>query len=219
MIELVRPEREDVSLDVATGAGHTALKLAEHTRSVIAVDVTKEMLFQTRSGALEKELGNIAYLLEDVHHLSFKKNAFDIVTSRVAPHHFADIRTALREMCDVLKPGGKLYITDCSSCDDEETGRLINEVERLRDGSHVYAYSEKQWREFIRELPLSIQHLHAGKRQYQLQEWFDRMNTPPENRREVFRILHNFSEESRALYPFDDDSLTAYYIEMLATKI
>ncbi len=52
MIELIQPKKEDVALDVATGAGHTALKLAEYTERVIAIDVTKEMLFQTRSASL-----------------------------------------------------------------------------------------------------------------------------------------------------------------------
>ena len=219
MIRLIRPNREDVALDVATGAGHTAIRLAENTERVVAVDVTKEMLLQTGSAAIEKDLKNIDLLIEDVHHLSFKENTFDIVTSRIAPHHFAEIRIALKEMCDVLKPGGKLYIIDCSSRNDEETGRLINEIERLRDSSHVYAYSEGMWREFIGELPLAIDHLSVLKRQYRLQEWFDRMNTPSENRREVFRILHGFSEERRALYPFGEDYLTAYSIEILAKKI
>jgi len=218
MIELIQPNKEDVALDVATGAGHTALKLAEYTERVIAIDVTKEMLFETRSASLENDIGNIDILLEDVHYLSFKENTFDIVTSRIAPHHFAEIKTALRQMCHVLKPGGKLYITDCSSCNDEETGKLINDIERLRDSSHVYSYSERMWREFFRELPLAIEHLSVRKGQYQLQQWFDRMNTPLENRQEIFRILHGFSEESKALYPFGDDYLTAYYIEILANK-
>lgn len=218
MIELIQPNKEDVALDVATGAGHTALKLAGYTERVIAIDVTKEMLFQTRSAALEEDIGNIDILLEDVHHMSFKEDTFDIVTSRIAPHHFAEIKTALKQMCQVLKPGGKLYIIDPSSCNDEETGKLINKIERLRDSSHVYSYSERMWREFMGELPLAIEHLSVGKGQYQLQQWFDRMNTPLENRKEIFRILRGFSEESRALYPFGDDYLTAYYIEILAKK-
>jgi ubiquinone/menaquinone biosynthesis C-methylase UbiE len=152
--------------------------------------------------------------------MGFKDGVFDIVAVRFAPHHFADIERGLEQMCRVLKPGGRLYIIDCSSCNDEEgTGDIINHIERLRDSSHVYSYTEPMWRDMLGKLPLAIERMFVGKGQYALQQWFERMNTPRENRDEIFRLLHHFSEKSRELYPFGDDHLATYHIEILAKKI
>ena len=44
LVELVGPQRSWRALDVATGAGHTALALASHVAHVVASDITDEML-------------------------------------------------------------------------------------------------------------------------------------------------------------------------------
>lgn len=120
MIELLQPTADAVALDVATGGGHTAIKLAQYVSKVVAIDITKEMLAEAKAGALEKGITNIEFQLNDVHNLDFPDQMFDIVASRLAPHHFFDNKTALAEMCRVLKPGGKLYIFDCSVTDGDE---------------------------------------------------------------------------------------------------
>ncbi len=55
VVELARPRPDALVLDVATGAGHTALALAPQVRQVIATDVTPEMLAE--GGRLKGEGG------------------------------------------------------------------------------------------------------------------------------------------------------------------
>ena len=55
LIELTEPKSHWRVLDVATGAGHTALAFAPHVAKVTATDITEEMLAETRK--LAKALG------------------------------------------------------------------------------------------------------------------------------------------------------------------
>ncbi|MBV4418967.1 methyltransferase domain-containing protein [Clostridium tyrobutyricum] len=219
MIELLNPKSEDKVLDVATGAGHTAIKLAGYTKKVVAIDITAEMLSEARKQSKEKDIDNIEFCVEDVHNMKFPDNKFDIVTSRLAAHHFSHIKKALEEMCRVLKPGGELYILDCSVADGDESERIYNKIELLRDSSHVCSYSPRLWNEMLKDLPLKVQKTNFYKLRYELPIWFDRMGTISKNRDEIFKILNNLSEKPQKEYSYSNDYITTYRIEILAQKI
>ncbi len=92
-------------LDVATGAGHTAHTLAPHVRQVIAVDLTLPMLAQTRQLAQAKGLSQVEVSAGDAEAIPFAAASFDLVTCRLAAHHFPEIGRFLAEVARVLKPG------------------------------------------------------------------------------------------------------------------
>ncbi len=219
MIGIINPPSEAICLDAATGAGHTAIKLAQHTKKVIAVDITPEMLAEAEAAAEQKGVTNIEYMLADIHDLDTFECQFDIVASRFAAHHFFNIELALKEMCRVLRPGGKLYILDCSVMDGEETEEAINRVELLRDSSHRFSYSPRLWNQLLARLPVEIEHSAMYQNRYNLPEWFDRMATEPDKRQEIFQILGNLSDKYKSYYPFDDKHITTYRYEILAKKI
>lgn len=218
MIRLIRPSLEDSGLDVATGGGHTAIQLAPLVKQVTAIDITKEMLAQAEKSAQEKRLDNIEFRIEDVHNMNFADHSFDIVVSRFAVHHFAEVHKALREMCRVLKPGGKLYILDCSVVDGDESEYVYNKIEQLRDNSHVCSYSPREWKEMLSHLPLEVRQIDFFADQYVLPDWFDRMETPDHKRQEILAVLDGSSDLFRDQYPYNRDYITTYRIEILATK-
>lgn len=218
MINLINPTSDDIALDVATGGGHTAIALAKYVNQVLAIDITPEMLVEAEKASKQESINNIAFRTEDVHNFNILDCQFDIVASRFAVHHFSDVKRALKEMCRVLKPGGKFYILDCSVFDGEEPEKEINRIELLRDSSHQCSYSPRLWHQLLRELPLTIDHTSLLKEQYELPRWFDRMGTEQNSREEIFRILNSLSAESKIRYPFGDDYLTTYRFEILATK-
>src|SRR4051812_25755502 len=88
VVELVRPKKGDLALDVATGTGNTALALAPHVRRVIGLDVTREMLDEARRVAGERAVTNVDWVIGDAEHLPFQDATFDIYVVRAAPHHF-----------------------------------------------------------------------------------------------------------------------------------
>ena len=198
VVELACPKPEHVVLDVATGAGHTALALAPHVREVIAYDMTEQMLAETRRGALARGLTNVRTSQGIAESLPFPDRSFDIVTVRQAPHHYADVRKAIREMARVVKRGGRVVIVDSVSLEDDLLDRQWNHIEKLRDPSHVRNYRPSEWRAFVREAELRVSfeecsYATENGAPMDFAAWVHRMNAPPAIVEEVTRLFREAS--------------------------
>ena len=145
LVELCAPQPEWSVLDIATGAGHTALALAPHVRSVVATDLTPEMLRQAEELRAQRGISNVTFRVADVHQLPFADAAFQLVTCRLAAHHFSDITRALQEMRRVLCQPGRLLIDDRSVPEDDFVDTCMNALDRLHDESHVREYRPSEW--------------------------------------------------------------------------
>src|ERR1700683_4082968 len=115
VVELAEPQPKDSALDIATGAGHTALALAPRVARVIAYDLTREMIRETRLNAAARGLVNVYTQQGPAEKLPFRDASFNIVHVRQAPHHFADARGAVREMARVAKTGARIVIVDSTA--------------------------------------------------------------------------------------------------------
>jgi len=147
LLRALKPNKRETALDVATGTGFTALALSEKVGHVIGIDVTEEMLGQARLLAAEQHLTNLRFELGDAMAIGYPGSSFDIVTTRRATHHFEDVPRFLREAKRVLRPGGRLGIVDMSPPEGAE--RFSNEIERLRDRSHVEAFTPSAWKSMV----------------------------------------------------------------------
>ena len=201
VVELVAPQPTDVALDIATGAGHTALALAPHVAKVVAYDLTEAMLAETRRNAAARALANVSTQQGAAESLPFPEDTFDVVIVRQAPHHFADVRAAVREMARVAKPGGRVIIIDSTTPEDESLAREWNDIERLRDPSHVRNYRPSEWRDFVSGagLRITFEELSFATEQGRPMDfaaWVRRSNTPAAAAAEVTR---RFREASPAL--------------------
>lgn len=145
LLELAAPDGADDALDVATGAGHTALALAAAARSVVAIDLAEPMLEQGRRRAEVEQVRNVRFTAGDAQDPPFPDAAFDLVSCRHAPHHFADPGAFLREAARVLRPGGRLVIADQIS-PDAGVRPFIDRWERTRDPSHAGQRTIAEWR-------------------------------------------------------------------------
>ena len=106
LVNLVKPGKDWIVLDIATGAGHTAAAFAPHVAKVIASDLTPEMLEEAHKLAKAKGLANMETATADAEQLPFGDRSFDLVTCRIAPHHFPDVAAFVAESWRVLKSGG-----------------------------------------------------------------------------------------------------------------
>lgn len=139
------------ALDIATGTGHTALALAPHVAEVVGIDITPQMLNLARALAEGRGVMNVTFEVADAHALPYQDASFELVTCRRAPHHFADLGKALAEMRRVLRPGGRLVIDDRSGPSHDPLHDLMNELDRLHDGSHVRQHRPEEWKALLSE--------------------------------------------------------------------
>jgi ubiquinone/menaquinone biosynthesis C-methylase UbiE len=194
VVELAQPGPYDRALDIATGAGHTALALAPHVAEVVAFDLTPQMLEETVRNAAARGLGNVVTRQGAAEKLPFPDSTFEIVAVRQAPHHYADVRLAVREMARVVKPAGRVVIIDSRAPEDDELDRAFNHIERLRDPSHVRNWRPSEWRVLIQAAGLRIlaEHLDfytENGHAMDFDAWTQRMKTPAAAVEELKRLF------------------------------
>jgi SAM-dependent methyltransferase len=202
MVDLARPKPADRVLDVGTGAGHCAFAFAPHVASVVASDITEEMLEQVRRGTAERGLTNVSAAgpapAED---LPFPDASFEIVTCRTAAHHFADAPAFARSAFRVTVPGGALVFCDTISPDDDPaTDAWLDEIERVRDPSHVRNWSTREWRRMAEAAGYVVEHEDPATDRAWLtfDDWTGRMNVPPEGLTRLATLFETASPAARA---------------------
>lgn len=160
-----------LALDIATGGGHTALACAEDGAKVIATDLTFNMLQAARKHIMQKESLAVEFVQHDAEALPFPNECFDMVTCRIAPHHFPDVPKFVQECSRVLKPEGWLGIVDIISPEKRKAADYCNAFEKLRDPSHGWAYSIADWNAFFEEAALEMVHTENTTSDQQVGVW------------------------------------------------
>lgn len=195
LITMTKPEKKWLSLDVATGGGHTALAVAPYVKKVIAIDMTPNMLRTAKTFIREdKGILNVEFQLADAEDLPFKNNHFDLVTCRIASHHFPDCHEFVRESLRVLKKGGLLLVQDHVLPEDEATAQYIEQFERLRDPSHYRAYSEKEWRTMFKIAGFEVEKSVQLVKRHEFVEWAKRMNNTGDTLYDLVQMMKNATD-------------------------
>lgn len=165
-------------LDMGCGAGHASFIAAQNVQRVVAYDLSSQMLEVVAQAAGEKGLSNISTRQGYAEKLPFDDHAFDVVISRYSAHHWHDVGMALREVCRVLKPGGRLIMMDVMSPGHPVRDIWLQTVEALRDTSHVRNYSSGEWLSFINNANLVVDTLLTDRLPLEFSSWVARMRTP-----------------------------------------
>jgi SAM-dependent methyltransferase len=180
VVEWCEPGPGMKALDVATGGGHVARRLKEAgCESVVTVDPAPGMRPDVVARA---------------EHLPFADGSFDVVVTRIAPHHFEDIRAAVAEMTRVTSR--LLVVEDNLFVSDE-----AEEAERLRDPTHVRCYSEDEWRELVTEAGFEVEQVQVFERRRDLDDWLARVETPEDDAERVRELLADRIEDGDLSLP------------------
>lgn len=179
LVSLVQPAASWQMLDVATGGGHTALAFAPYVAGVIASDVTPQMLAQAEIHIKGQNITNVRYELVDAMHMVFDAGAFDLVTCRIAAHHFSDAGLFVQEAARVLKPGGLFLVQDQAMPEDGLAARYIEAFEKLRDPSHNRAFSQSEWAGMFSMAGFTVTHVEKIRRHHLFLQWAERQKVTP----------------------------------------
>jgi ubiquinone/menaquinone biosynthesis C-methylase UbiE len=110
-------------LDVAAGAGEQTIVTAQRvgpTGSVLATDISSNILEFAQNAAREAGLNNVETRVMDGGNLELPDESFDAVISRVGLIYFPDQHKALTGMKRVLRPGGRVAAITYSTPDNNK---------------------------------------------------------------------------------------------------
>jgi ubiquinone/menaquinone biosynthesis C-methylase UbiE len=170
LVALTSPQKNWHALDVATGGGHVAYTFAPHLERMWATDITQEMLHMVKGEAAKRGLANIRTAYAKAEALPFEDESFDLVTCRIAPHHFDSIPEFLAEVRRVLKLGGLFALVD-NVVPPGSVGDYVNAFERLRDPSHLRAWTMDEWRDALRVAGLRTTHEEQIYKTMEFKSW------------------------------------------------
>ena len=167
------------ALDLGTGAGFTAFAMAEFTQLVVATtDPTRPMLEQARRIGRERELDNVQVSRNSAEYLPFADGSIDMVTSRVAGHHVANLDKALDEVRRTLKGGGVFLMADSVCPEEDDIDRWMNDIELRRDFSHVRNRKVSEIRKMLSDRGLKVLQQDMTRVYLKFNEWVARTATP-----------------------------------------
>jgi hypothetical protein len=167
LVEWCEPGLGVKALDVATGGGHVARRLREAGCQVVTLDPSPGMQ---------------ADVLAPAEHIPFDDGAFDVVVTRIAPHHFEDISAAVAELERV---SNRLVVVE----DTLYSSERHEQAEKLRDPMHVRNYTEDEWRDFLTGAGLEVEQVECFEKEHPLEEWLARTGCEGEEAERVRELL------------------------------
>lgn len=209
IVELAQPQGHWRGLDVATGAGHMAAAFAPHVASIIASDITDEMLREAAKLAEDRKLANVSTAKAEAGALPFEDATFDLVCCRLAAHHFPDLRRFVAEVRRVLKVGGRFALVDNVAPDAQqlpdasqgeitEADAAYNAFEKLRDPSHALAPPPATWISLLADAGFKIVAREQFGKELDFPSWVARMRCTPDTIAELRRILSSGPQNLRS---------------------
>jgi SAM-dependent methyltransferase len=225
LIILAAPRSGERALDLGCGVGHTLRRIAPLVAFAVGADATLEMMQAGRTSVVSAP--NTAFAQSDASALPFADASFDLATCRLAAHHFSDPASAFGEVARVLRPRGRFVLADNYAPDDSALDAFINELETLRDASHVRNHTLTGWRALLENAglragtdnvrpPLSQATLMTTK--LTTEAWLERSQTPADRAAEVRRRLREASPRQREAFRITDATFSVPKMVILSVR-
>jgi len=201
--ELVNNRENRSLLDIATGGGHVANKLAPFFNQVTALDLTPQMLENAKSFIESNGHQNVSFVQGDAEALPFPDKHFDTVTCRIAPHHFSKVDRFISESYRVLTEDGLFILIDNVSPEVDEYDKFYNEVEIKRDPSHHRAYKKSEWVSWLEKEGFSVSTISVFEKRFVFDEWCRMMNLPSGIKEDLNRFMIESASDIKEFFSIE----------------
>lgn len=135
-------------LEIGGGSGRYGLKFAQDLPEcvVTSTDIVEESVGFIKKLVDELSLRNVSVKKEDVFHLSFPDNSFDVVFADVVIQHLPEDTKAVQEMARVVKPGGVLIISTMNVWNPHTL------YKKLQGKAYLYGYEKSYTKKDLRNI-------------------------------------------------------------------
>jgi len=217
LLAVAAPRSGECALDLGCGVGHTLRRIAPLVTFAVGADATLEMMRAGRASVVN--VSNAAFVQSDATALPIADATFDLVTCRLAAHHFTDAASSFREVARVVRSGGRFVLVDNYAPDDAALDVFINELETLRDASHVRNHTISGWRALLEAAGLHTSvESELMTTKITTEAWLERSQTPQGRAAEVRRRLRESSPAARETFRITDVTFAVPKVVILARK-
>lgn len=132
-------------LDIGTGTGYLAFALAKaypHAL-VCGIDIAQGIMEENRIRARNGGFSNLVFQTFDGLAYPFEDGTFDLIVSRYAFHHFPDPGNAVRQMHGLLRPGGRVLLSDPVRAAQDRDG-IMDRFMRIKQDGHIRFYAREE---------------------------------------------------------------------------
>jgi arsenite methyltransferase len=161
----------DIVLDLGSGAGFDSFLAAQKigdSGKVIGIDMTQEMIEKAQDNALKYGYSNVEFRLGDIEALPVENKSVNLIISNCVINLAPDKEKVFREVFRVLKPRGRMYISDMVLLADLPED-LRNDKDLLA-GCVAGAILKEEYLELLEKVGFSVEILNEdasiSKRQY-----------------------------------------------------
>jgi ubiquinone/menaquinone biosynthesis C-methylase UbiE len=198
-------EKPDRAVDVGSGGGHVAYRLAGHARVVTAVDLSAAMTNAVKDTARQRGMLNIKTCVAPAERMPFDDASFDFLACRFSAHHWRDFEAGLREARRIMTPGATAVFIDVVSPSHAAFDTHLQVVELLRDPSHVRDYTLSEWTVALDRAGFRVRSTQMRRLRMDYPTWVERMRTPEPHRAAIRSLQQSASLETTTYYAIEAD--------------
>ena len=146
---------EDNVLEIGTGTGIIACEVASRVKSIVATDISIEMINHANAKLANSYIDNLQFHIGSAYSISYPDKYFDIAIASNVFHLLSDPEKAIKEISRVLNGNGKLIIP--TYCHGEHLiSRFISLLMSISGFTVENRWSIIEYREFIESMNLKI---------------------------------------------------------------
>tara|TARA_B100000900_G_C20491974_1_gene679950 strand:+ start:52 stop:813 length:762 start_codon:yes stop_codon:yes gene_type:complete len=212
--DLISKKKYNYGLDIGTGAGFAAFELTKYCKNVVATDISQGMIDEAIKIMNERKIKNLSFNISKAEELKFEDGTFDIVTCRTAAHHFIDVKKFCHESNRVLSREGNAIIVDTITSDQKKLNEWHQEVESIRDKSHIRNLSLLEWKEIFKISKFEIIDIAQSRVHMNLGDWMERSGTSEKDKKNIqnkFLSAEKKIKEFFGIMPQSENNISFYW--------
>ncbi len=205
ILEIAKPDRYDVVLDVVTGLGHVARAFAPHVKQVEAFDPDGKILKGAEVLVKNENLDNINLIHGDIYNLPFEDKFFDIITARLAIRHLGNPSGLIKEAYRLLQPSGRLIIADSLAPQHTDLQGFLQNLYTCLDKSHLKSYTLADLEDFLNIENFAVDLIEIYPKHNNFRTWAKKHNVDKSQARMLSMMLGSASDRAKRHFRVIED--------------